>query len=526
MPVDTLSCYNQKTMSNYKTRISTPLYGLIVSTLGSVIYYFGYAEFIDITISFTLLTVILLIYLVIENIRLYKYDSRRFFANPAFLCSLMTLGLYYGANNFLFLMSPETLALISFKPIITPNMVKLVYISIIAAVGMWVGYWSKFTTLIINSNYCQRKIHDYFTFDADLKNGALYAVTFVGLISRLLQIRMGIYGYSGSYEAFMDAAKYMQYFVLGGYFGKIALIVITLQYYAKPPTLKTKIWFYSIIILEVYLGGFLSGFKKMVMIPFAIVFLCQYIRTGRLNIIWIVAIVISTQIAYPVIEQFRSIRNGMGDSFPSSSVVDITQIMFFPTEEQKEKSLADDEETNAPVYLKVMARTSMTQIGSYGLDYYDKYNGNMPTGSPEVIKEIFLSPLYSWIPRFIWSGKTVQNIGLWYTQEVMQLKYSFSSTAMGFITYLYIGGGLLMVFLGFLFIGALQRITREVFRPWQTSAGALLSLSTVAMVSSIAEYNMDALIVLLVRMIPIVMWLQVLLYDHKSAHKQAQKNSQ
>lgn len=506
-------------MATYRISISVPVLAVLVVTLGSTIYYFGFAEFISAQISLGVLTSILIVYLILENIRLYFYDNRRFLMNPAFLCSVMTLGLYYGINNVLYYLPPNMSASVGAKSIVTLGMVKLELMAIISAAGMWIGYWSKTSKRIIDSNYCQKRVKQYFTYDADLKIGIFYFIVGIGFVSRILQIKMGIYGYSSGVAAFLQAAKYRQYFVLADYFSKISLIVIALQYYAKPPTVSTKFWFYFLIVVEVFLGGFLTGFKKMVILPFIIVMLIQYARIGRVNLIWIVFIAIGIQVAYPVIEQFRAIRNSMEDSFPSSSFIDITQIMFFPTDEQKSKASYDEEEdSQTPTYLKVMARTSMVQIGALGVDYYDQYNGNMPAGSPEVVKEILLSPLYSWIPRFIWSGKTIQSIGLWYTQVVMNLKYSFSSTAMGFITYLYMGGGMLIVFLGFIVIGGLQRITREIFQPWKTSAGALLSMTTVVMVASIAEYNMDALVVLLVRMIPIIMWLQSVLYDHRKAH--------
>ncbi|MBX9867486.1 MAG: hypothetical protein K2Y14_11275 [Burkholderiales bacterium] len=495
--------------------ISVPMAGTIVVTAGGAIYYSGVAGFLDLRLSFLLLTLLLLVYLGCELFRLYSADSRRFFINPAFLCSVMTLGLFYGITNSLYYLPDSiNIASVGVKPLfVTESMVKLEFMAIIAAAGMWIGYWSKTSQKIIDSNYAQRMIKNYFTNDAELKDGAIVFLVGVGLLSRLVQLYIGIYGYSGSYVNFIGAAAYSQYFMLGGYLGKIALIVIALQYYAKTPSLKTRSWFYFILFIELFFGGFLTGFKKLVLAPFIIILLSQYSRTGRASIIWFLFIVISINVAYPVIERFRAIRNSMETNFPSTSLIDITQIMFFPTEEQISKASYDEQEDDAPVYLRVMARTSMVGIGSLGVDFYDQHD-SMPEGSPEVLTEVFLSPLYSWIPRFIWSGKTLQNIGLWYTQVVMGLKYSFSSTAMGMITYLYIGGGYLVVLFGFIFIGIMQRIAFGITQPWKTCAGSLVAMSTVVMISSIAELNMDALIVLLVRMMPIVIFLQSIIYKH------------
>lgn len=498
-----------------RVSISVPLLGTMVVTTGGTIYYSSIAGFLDLRLAFLLLTLMLLAYLICEVIRIYHADSRRFFINPAVLCAVMTLGLYYGVTNSLYYFPAELIAAVGIKPIITEAMIKLEFMAIIAAAGMWLGYWSKTSQKITDSYAVQRMVQRYFTNDAELKDWAIIFLVSVGFFSRLLQLYMGIYGYSGSYVAFIESAAYSQYFSLGGYFGRIALIVIALQYYAKSPSLKTRIWFFLILIIEVFLGGFLTGFKKLVILPFIIILLSQYSRTGRASVVWVLLIVAGINVAYPVIERFRAIRNSMETSFPSSSLVGISQIMFFPTDKQISEA-SYDETSDAPVYLKTMARTNMVGVGSLGVTFYDQRE-NMPAGSPEVLTEIFLSPLYSWIPRFIWSGKTLQNIGLWYTQVVMELKYSFSSTAMGMLTYLYIGGGYLVVFFGFIFIGAMQRITLVVTQPWKTCAGSLMAMSTVVMISSIAELNMDALIVLLVRMLPIVFFLQSIIYKHDQA---------
>ncbi len=98
----------------------------------------------------------------------------------------------------------------------------------------------------------------------------------------------------------------------------------------------------------------------------------------------------------------------------------------------------------------------------------------------------------------------------------MKMTYSFSSTAMGIITYLYIGGTYWLTFVGFFLLGILQRIVREVFQPWLTCAGSLLSLALVGMVASVAELNFDSVIVLIVRVSPMVFVIQKIVYDHKA----------
>lgn len=495
--------------------LSGSVLALVAITIGALIYYASVGGFISDSTAFIYLTFVLLLYLLVEVTKLYIIDNRRFFLNPIFICSLMTLGMYYGINNVLYYMPAKLVAILGVSTVINPDMVKLQFMAVVAATGMWVGYWSTLTQKVIDTRYCKDLVLKYFTHDAEINQKVFAGILVFSVVMRLIQISLGVYGYSGSYDAYMKFASYTQYFMIAGYLGRLAQVVITIQFYRKERSNSTKFWFFTVLFIEVFLGGFLSGMKKNVIIPFIVVIFCQYARTGKMSLIWLVAIFMSISVAYPIIEQFRSVRNGMDTAFPSTSIVEITRITFSPS--PSELAVAQPDATgDAPTWLKTIARTSMTQIGAIGIGYYDKYNGDMPDGAPEVVKEVLLSPLYSWIPRFIWSGKTVQNLGIWYTHVPMGLKYSFSSTAMGMITYLYMGGGWLIVFLGFAMVGGMQRIFMMVFQPWKTSQGALLIISATAMVGSIAELNLDALIVLIVRMMPIIILVQKYIYNHNA----------
>ncbi|MDD3265789.1 MAG: hypothetical protein PHC75_01245 [Burkholderiales bacterium] len=497
-------------------RISPAAFFLVVFTLSLGGYYLSIAGILSNEATLILLTSILLVYLFAESVRLYLYDSRRFLINPVFQCSLMTLGLYYGINNILYFLPVATVGAVGIDPIITTSMVKLELLTIIAAGGMWIGYWSEFSLNVVDSSICNNLRQRYFVHDAKLKLNVFIIIMLVSVLSRLLQLEMGIYGYAAGYKAIMKAAVYTQYFNLLASLGKLSVIIIALEYYRDSyPNKMVKFLFYFTIIMEVYLGGFVTGFKSAVMMPFILVLLCQYARTGKMSLVWLVCIVVSISAAYPLVERFRAIRDSANDAFPSTSLVQISRIMFFPTQNEINSASYSPDDHSAPTYLKIMSRTSMLQIGGYGIDYYDKRDGDMPDSSPDVISDIILSPLYAWIPRFIWAGKTVQNLGIWYTQVIMKMPYSFSSTAMGTLTYLYIGGTYWLTFVGFLFLGVLQRVVREIFQPWLTCSGSLLTLVLVGMISSIAEINLDAIIVLLVRVVPMVIIIQKLIYNHK-----------
>ncbi len=78
----------------------------------------------------------------------------------------------------------------------------------------------------------------------------------------------------------------------------------------------------------------------------------------------------------------------------------------------------------------------------------------------------------------------------------------FSSTAMGPVTYLYFAGGGVAVFLGFFFMGCVQRILFFLLQPWRSMPGAVVFLGMLGTVSNI-DSAFNGIVVSLVRELPI-----------------------
>lgn len=500
-----------------KISLSSPLAAMLAITSANATYFSLIAGFITEEVSFAILNVILMTYLSYEIFRLARAGYPRLFSNQALICSFMTFMLYYGITNILYFLPEKYTMLVNLKPVITVYMNKLMLAAIIGATGMWLGYWSKTSVVLINSRYLRNIKAKYFTQNAELYDEALILLVAVGVFSRLMQIALGVYGYASSYDQYINAAAYTQYLNLGGYCGKIALLAIALQFYSGHSSLKTKFWFFLILILEVFFG-LISGFKKMVTLPFFMIMICQYMLKGRISKIWILGAILGLLLAYSIIEPFRALRNEQGDKFDSTSITYIVA-SFFESPKDVDAAYEDEEpDSDAPTILKVMSRTNIVAIGSLGIKFADE-TVELPPDTPEFLSDIILSPVFSWVPRFLWSGKTLQNIGLWYTQTVMGAKYLYSSTAMGMVTYLYFAGGFLGVFIGFAFVGCMQRVITYTTQPWKTGAGTLVFLSTMTTVAIIAELNMDALLVLLFRFLPIVMVIQAIVYKHPYKRK-------
>jgi hypothetical protein len=249
--------------------------------------------------------------------------------------------------------------------------------------------------------------------------------------------------------------------------------------------------------------------KSAVGIPIVIAVLCQYLRSGRVSRRWLIAIPLSIMIAYAVIEPFRTAKN-TDIAFKGTSLTSIadtmTSLALYPA-----KDVGNEEK--ASVFLSIMGRSNLTYIGSLGISFADN-NKTLPAGSPAFLGNILLAPLHAWIPRFLWEGKPLGNIGLWYTQTVMGLDH-FSSTGMGPFTYLYFAGGMMAVFIGFYFIGFIQRVLFFATQPWISAAGGITFLSMLTYIA-IVDSSFNSILVVLCRELPLMLILQSFLYTRSS----------
>lgn len=476
---------------------------LLIGLVGLMVVLLQTVEALSVRLGFVTLTGVLLAYLWIEIMRVRRVHPERWLLNPAVLCSGLTFFMSFGVGNVLFFLPSETLDPLGVAPDATPAMLKLMWLVLLAATGMWLGYWSGLAAFLSNASR-RRSFLKLLRKSNQLQAWAVPALVLISFTSRLVSIQLGLFGYSSSYDRLVDMAAVTQYFSLLSGLGKLALVVISLEYYSDRGRLRTRIFFYVVLGLEVGFG-LLAGFKSAVAVPFLIVGLCQYLVTNVLPKKWIVFVFIGIFLAYQIIEPFRESRRDDA-AFKGTSISEIAGVLMGGV--TKDRSTGGDE--GAGVLLSLVARSSLAYIGSLGIEFADD-SPTMPEGSPDFVQNILYAPLYAWIPRFIWSSKPLGDLGLWYTQAVIGHAASFSSTAMGPVTFLYLAGGSAAVFLGFVFIGISQRLLLFLTQPYIYLSGAVIYLGLLQPVSVIAD-GFDGLIILLMRDLPLLLILQRILY--------------
>ena len=495
------------------------LTALFTGLSATFIYLLSVVDFIGLRTAFALLTLLLLIYFAIEINRVRRLHPIRWLINPVVLCSLMTFALYFGVTNLLYFLSEDVVASVGVRPVVTPLMNKLMLMVIIGAVAMWLGYWSPLAARLTVKGPLVRFHTRFFKVNTAPKAWVLPVLILISLASRLIQVRLGVYGYSSTYERLIEAASYTQYLSMGGSLGKLALVVATLNYYSPRPGRRGKIWFFGILALEI-LFGFLSGFKSAVVFPFIIVMLCQYLRTGRISRYWLIAIPLGIMLSFVVIEPFRKLRN-------NNAVIDTSLMSIVSTMTRSTLAITADVDSEyyvnfnprgvpvPPKSITLMNRFNLTTVGSLGISFADQHE-NLPAGSPEFFWDIILAPLHAWIPRFLWGeGKSLGNTGLWYTTAVVNPISGYivsSSTAMGIFTNLYFAGGTIAIFCGLFFIGFINRMLFFTTQPWISDAGAIVFMSMLTTTAIIAEVPFNGIIVSLFRLLPLVLILMAFFY--------------
>lgn len=476
-----------------------------IGLLGVLILLLESLEILNTRLTYAALTILLLLYLWREVARIRRYHPQRWLLNPAIVCAFSTFFMAYGWSNVLFFLPPESLALLGLVPDVSSAMVKHQYLVLGGAIALFLGYWSPVAARLASPGVVARVQRRFLPRTETLRPLAIPVLLALALGARLFAMRQGLYGYGGDYSAERLAvtAGYSQYLALLGSLGKFALVLAALRYFSPGSRISDARWFWAALLIEVFFG-FLSGMKGAVVMPIVIAGICLYLRTGKIPRNWIILTLAAVMVAYAVIEPFRVLRNQQGTAL--SSLGSTLAVLSQAATEGDRRSR--QEADSAPVYLSVAARSNLSYIGSFGIDYADAYQ-DLPADSPAFLEDLYLAPLHALIPRFIWDSKPLGQLGLWYNQVVMGMSH-FSSTAMGPFAYLYFAGGYLAVGIGFFVIGVLQRAWWFLTTPWQNLAGATVFLPLLGTLTNV-DSAVNGIIINLFRDIPLVLILTHLL---------------
>ncbi len=394
-------------------------------------------NFITKSLGLFVYTILLLFYLRLEILSLKRYNPDRFLISPVVLSSLLLFATYFGFSNLMFVGREVTIW-----------MNNLMFFVILAAIAMWMGYNSIFAKNLENRLINSTLFHNLISTSFQIRKPVLFTFIAIVFATRLFQISHGIFGYSSSLEKISEFSDSSQYIFLLDSLGNLSLLSFALSCFHKKRMSNSDLYILILIMIIGVFFGFLSGMKSAIVFPFIIVGLAYYNERRRLPRNLILISFVFMIIAYLIIGPYREILNKYGTS--GYSVEGLSRTVLEGAGSTKISTVQITELWNP--FLRLL---NLTGVGSIGLEYAAK--NHLPQGSPKFLSNIFLSPIYAVVPRFIWTEKPIGDLGAWYNSAILGNNF-YNSVGMGPITYLNFAGGILAIILGFLFLGVLQRL--------------------------------------------------------------------
>jgi hypothetical protein len=463
------------------------------------------------TTLFVALTVLLILYVSLESARAIKRSRYNALVMPPVLASVITFVLGYGISNLVLLDKSADLPFVPYfysQSSLRWLIIAQLY-ALIAAFAMWRGYYLKIWA--VNASHWGKKLNasGYIRQRLHLNWFFIWLCVGLAVASRLLQISLGVYGYSSDIPRLYELAAYRQYMDLFAGLGLASLLCLSLTYFSARSR-KSGFLLGSllcVLFLEVFLG-LMSGFKGLTILPIIIVGLGYYVGQQKLPKAWMVVAMLALFIAYQIVEPFRELRYDRY-SFDNRSSLAIASAV---------SGLAfSDARFNQEFGVeKFLLRSNNTLWSAVSIAYNDTVG--LDEGAPQFLSRFMLSPIFAYIPRLIWPTKPYSNIGYWYNVKVMGAPTTTrSSTGMSPIGYLYFGGGGALVFMGFFTIGMAQRLIFEVFA--NSGGGGWVVFFGVLQTLVIIDSDVGAIFTNLFRTIPLLILVQLLLFKPQAHRK-------
>jgi len=412
---------------------------------------------------FQSLTILLLAYIGYEIFMEHSEGKDRILSDPCVLSSIVTFGIFFGISNFPFFGTTDYEFGDSFQDVNYVWMNRAMLLVGVSAVAMWIGYGSAVgkyaTSQLRESRYLKKFLRKSYR----LRWPVIWLCLIVSIFSRYAQISLGIFGYSSEIEQLYALAPFRQYLDIGASLGRVGLVGVSLAYFSGDDrSFYMKCTLIIFLLYEVAFG-FLSGLKLQSIAPLIIVGLCRYVFVGKIPIWNILAAAIVLYFAYMIIEPFRFMRYS-DESFKNRDIAATGSAMWDIAKDPERFSF---EETS--YRQSFVLRSGLTLEAARSIRF--KEESRLPDDAPKFLQKILISPIYAFVPRLLWQGKPIADIGIWYGRAVYGTKIDLGSSAMSPVGYLYFAGGGIAVLVGFCLLGLMLRVFCYSF--WNIGSGGM-----------------------------------------------------
>jgi hypothetical protein len=259
-----------------------------------------------------------------------------------------------------------------------------------------------------------------------------------GLVAKVYMLRSGMYQYLQSGEVISARLAEVQVWNVIERFGFYALIVFIIEAYYHPADKVRAALFWTVLGSECF-WGLISGMKRPLLESLLVVGLVSSMAGRKLRIRWFALVILALIAIYPLINQYRVITGGATTEFGTASEA------MRGAAAQAGSRAGTAGRWLASGWSSSVSRLNMTQSVALLLYYQDR--SYMLQGD----ERLWMIPFYPFVPRFIWRGKPVEDMGIRFTKLLRLPGGATSPTTPGELYVLH--GGIAGVLVGMFLIG-------------------------------------------------------------------------
>lgn len=229
-------------------------------------------------------------------------------------------------------------------------------------------------------------------------------------------------------------------------------------------------------------AGLLSGFKGQVMLPFILLFVSSWIAR-RLSAFHFLALGLSIFFAYVIVEPMREIAvSSLYRATPYDALVQAITDPFDNLSEIPDKLMDRLDYSTTAVWTLTADRSG--QISNYKTRIMESYE---------------LMPLLAFVPRALWPGKPLQDLGRELSIELSNNSYNSISPSGPVASYL--TGGYIMVIVSSALFGVFTTFSGELLLKYSTYPARYIPILVLAFSLSIGDTYFSYYLIAIVRIL-------------------------
>lgn len=297
---------------------------------------------------------------------------------------------------------------------------RCIYISVVGVSSCWFAF-----SLLMKISNPYAGNESFSITPLSLKDGMSVVVISI-LAFLLLLVYTGNFGYYAQDSELSNYTEKVYQFIL----------LIVSFYFLYDKRLKHKVFYYSVVIILCLLGLF-SGSKSLLLLPVFTLYVIESLRSGKWTNKYLKYIPILFVVAFILI---IPIRNMLRSGSELSTQESISLI----------KESSGDLSIGEMVIEDFVSRINYVPVLSVALEN----EGRGPENVQKLWEYTMFSPVYAFIPRFIYKDKPSNTFSNWYASNLMGSTDDNHMSA-SYQGILYMNGGILSVIMGFLLVGVL-----------------------------------------------------------------------